>query len=609
MNISAIILAGGNSTRMKYNKEFIKIGDEFLVHRQIKKLRRIFEEIIVVSNNPEHYKGLNVRVVGDILEGKTPIIGLHAGLTNSSKKYNYCIACDMPYINIDFIKHMISLIDNHDAYVAIHQNYIEPFNAIYSKNIVNTIESFVAKKNLGFQRLVKDLNTYYIGEKKISFFQQEYDMFKNINSEKDFHGIEPKATSSYQQLKIEKVVNNEIFEMNDKVITEYPLSLHINGKHYSTIMLTPDDIEFMVIGYLHSEYVIKEIDEIKDFKINLEEHRCDVLIDHEIDTNNQERLNIMSTACGNTKLARIEEDKLPKLDFCQTFSLSKITDEVLKFNRESILFKETGGVHSVLLLYNDKKVLFEDIGRHNAVDKVIGYLMKNNIKRNDAFIITSGRISSDILLKAALINISLIVSRSAPTSLAVKLAEKLNVAVIGFARGNKLNIYSHKERIIKSDSKENITEKDCREFKTIIEKYKDVKSPLIPIMHEAENKFGYIPIRIQKLISDRLNISLSKINGVATFYSKFHTHPTGKHHIGVCTGTTCHLHDSDRILKHLERKLYIKEGETTTDGQFTIVPVRCTGNCDKSPNLVVDGKVYNNVTNADVYEILKMYSE
>lgn len=609
MNVSAIILAGGNSTRMKYNKEFIKIGNEFLVHKQIRKLRRIFEEIIVVSNNPEHYKGLNVRVVGDILEGQTPIIGLHAGLVNSTKKYNYCIACDMPYINIDFIKHMIGLIDNHDAYVAIHENFIEPFNAIYSKNITSIIETFVAKKNLGFKRLVNELDTYYIGEKRINFFQQEYDMFKNINSEKDFIGTVPKSTASYQQLKIEKMINNETFQMNDKVITEYPLSLFINDKHYSTIMLTPDDIEFMVLGYLHSEYIIKDLDEIIDFKIDLENHRCDILLNHEVDTDNQERLNIMSTACGNTKLRRIEDDQLPKLGFNQTFSLSRIFEEVLKFNRESILFKETGGVHSVLLLYADKKILFEDIGRHNAVDKVIGYLLKNNIERDDVFIITSGRISSDILLKAALMNISLIVSRSAPTSLAVKLGEKLNVTVIGFARGNKLNIYSHKGRIIKSDSKEDISTKDINKFKAVIDKFKDVKTPLIPIMHEAEKLFGYIPVKIQKLISDKLNISQSKINGVATFYSKFHTHPTGKHHIGVCTGTTCHLHGSDRILKHLERKLYIKEGETTTDGQFTIVPVRCTGNCDKSPNLVVDGKVYNHVTNADVYEILKMYSD
>ncbi len=609
MNISAIILAGGNSKRMKYDKEFIKIGDEFLVHKQINRLRTVFEEIIVVSNNPEHYEGLNVRVVKDILEGKSPIIGLHAGLIHSRNKYNYLLACDMAYINLAFVNYIVGLIDNQDAYVGRHHNYIEPFNAIYSKNIIPKIESFIERKSLGFQRLVKNIDTHYINDKKISFYQQEYDMYKNINSERDLYGDSVKAPTVYQNIQIEKMVNNETFHMSDKVITEYPLSLFVNGNHYSTIMITPDDVEFLVIGYLHGECVIKTLDELEEFKLDLENNKCEVKINHEVKVNNTQRLNIMSTACGHSKMSEFEMVDLPVIPLNQKFHLNKIFDEVLQFNRESILFKETGGVHSVQLVFGESKVLFEDIGRHNAVDKVVGYLLKNKIVRDDIYIVTSGRISSDILLKSALTNISLIVSRSAPTSLAVKLAEKLGVTVIGFARGNKLNIYSHKERIIKISCLDIISMKDLHEFELTIDKYKDITTPLIPIMHEAENLFGYIPHEIENLISKKLDISIAKINGVATFYSRFHTHPTGKHHIGVCTGTSCHLNGSDRILKHLERKLYIKEGETTSDGQFTIVPIRCTGNCDKGPNLVVDGKVYNKVTNSDVYEIIKLYSE
>ena len=139
MNISAIILAGGNSSRMKYNKEFIKIGDEFLIHKQIKKLLTIFKEIIIVSDNPNHYTGLNVLVVNDILKGNTPIIGLHSGLVHSTNRYNYLIACDMVFINLDFINYLVSLTKGHDAYVAMYNNYIEPFNALYSKDIIPKI--------------------------------------------------------------------------------------------------------------------------------------------------------------------------------------------------------------------------------------------------------------------------------------------------------------------------------------------------------------------------------------------------------------------------------------------------------------------------------------
>ncbi len=447
MNISAIILAGGNSKRMKYNKEYIKLGDTYLIHQQIEKLLTIFSEVIVVSNHPKHYENLNVKVVKDLLKGKTPIIGLHAGLVHSSNDYNYVIACDMAFINLDFINYLISLVDNHDAYVPKYNNYIEPFNAIYSKNIIKTIETFLEAGNYGFQNLVKQLNTYYINEQKVNFYQQEMDMFKNINDEADLLDDYLKVTSSYHNLDVTKIVNQEAFHIKDKVITEYPLTIYVNHHYYSTMMITPNNIEFLVLGYLHSEFAFKTLFEVKTLTLDLENFRCDVLLNHELQKRNTTRLEIISSACGNR--FNLSEKALPIIKQNHRFKLLEILEEAAVFNKESILFKETGGVHSVELVYGDTKVLFEDIGRHNAVDKVVGYLLKNKIERDDIYIVTSGRISSDILLKAALIKISLIVSRSAPTSLAVKLADKLGITVIGFARGNKLNIYSHEDRMIK----------------------------------------------------------------------------------------------------------------------------------------------------------------
>lgn len=147
------------------------------------------------------------------------------------------------------------------------------------------------------------------------------------------------------------------------------------------------------------------------------------------------------------------------------------------------------------------------------------------------------------------------------------------------------------------------------EFESIIDTFKDIKGPLIPILHEAQNLYGYIPISIQNLISDKLKISNSEINGVASFYSMFYTKPTGKHHIGICTGTTCHFNGSGALLKQLEQSLGIKEGETTSDGQFTIVPVKCIGNCDQAPNITIDGEVHSSVDIKQLNKILNLYSD
>lgn len=446
-NVSAIILAGGKSSRMRFNKEYIKIKDEFLIHKQVRVLKKIFNEVIVVSNNIEHYKGLDVIVVSDILNGSSPIIGLHAGLFHSTNQYNYVIACDMPYINIDYINFLKSKINGHDAYVSEYHNYIEPFNAIYSSDIIHTIEDFISNGNYGFQKMVQLLNTLYIHEKEVSKYQLKFDMFKNINNESEMYNSYNNITSTYENFEIMKVVSDETFKVNDKIITEYPLSIYINDDYYSTMMITPENIEFLILGALHSEMIINNIDEILEFNLDLEDHRCDVTISHKVSLDSFERLNILSSACGASGKSQISESTLPKVQSDYIFDLNSIFEEVSFFNKESILFKETGGVHSVKLVYSDKRILFEDIGRHNAVDKAVGYLLKNEIKSDDIYMITSGRISSDILVKAALINIGLIVSRSAPTTLAIKLADILGVTIIGFARGNKLNVYTHSHRI------------------------------------------------------------------------------------------------------------------------------------------------------------------
>ena len=150
MKLSAIILAGGLSTRMTFNKEFLQLNGEYIVHQQIKQLQPLFDEIIVVSPHPEQYNGLDVVVVSDLLEGNSPIIGLHAGLFHAQHEYAFVIACDMPFINVDYITYLIQQIDNHDAYVVKRNRFIEPFQAIYHKRILPLIETLVKKQAFGF---------------------------------------------------------------------------------------------------------------------------------------------------------------------------------------------------------------------------------------------------------------------------------------------------------------------------------------------------------------------------------------------------------------------------------------------------------------------------
>ncbi len=132
---------------------------------------------------------------------------------------------------------------------------------------------------------------------------------------------------------------------------------------------------------------------------------------------------------------------------------------------------------------------------------------------------------------------------------------------------------------------------------------------LIQVLHTAQDIFGYLPREVQLYISKKLNISPSKVYGVVSFYSYFTTEPIGKYKISVCLGTVCFVKGSDKILSEFEKQLGIKNGETTKDLKFTLEGLRCVGACGLAPVVVVNGKVYGNVTVDQVSDILDHYRE
>lgn len=150
-----------------------------------------------------------------------------------------------------------------------------------------------------------------------------------------------------------------------------------------------------------------------------------------------------------------------------------------------------------------------------------------------------------------------------------------------------------------------ITEEQIQELKERISEHKQKPGPLMPTLHDCQRIFGCIPIPIQKIIAEELDESVSKINGVVTFYSHFSLEPKGKHIINVCMGTACYVRKSQEILDTLCSTLKIKPGETTPDGNFTLAAARCIGACGLAPVLTIDGKVYGNATSKTIRSVVE----
>lgn len=147
-----------------------------------------------------------------------------------------------------------------------------------------------------------------------------------------------------------------------------------------------------------------------------------------------------------------------------------------------------------------------------------------------------------------------------------------------------------------------------KQLKAIIDANKHDKSLLMAVMQQAQDVYGYLPMEVQEMIAEGMDVSLEKVFGVATFYAQFSLTPKGQYNISVCLGTACYVKGSGKIMEKLEEQLGIGADECTPDGRFALTACRCIGACGLAPVLTVNEEVYGRLTENDVEGILKKYS-
>ena len=246
-------------------------------------------------------------------------------------------------------------------------------------------------------------------------------------------------------------VNNGIEDkVSDGIIVENVLNINVNRKFYASLMCTPNEMLQLAIGFLFSDKVISSMKSIKSIEEKDENSLCILLKDGLEPIHEKRRTLTSGCAGGSMDLSFLEENDIKPIEGDCKYSVNHISMLMKEFNSKSELFKQTGGVHSCAICSNEGTLFFsEDIGRHNALDKVVGKAILQNIELGDKLVMTTGRISSDITLKAARAGIPIIISHSAPTDLALSIAKASNMTMIGFARGNRMNIYCGEDRILR----------------------------------------------------------------------------------------------------------------------------------------------------------------
>ncbi len=256
-----------------------------------------------------------------------------------------------------------------------------------------------------------------------------------------------------KKLAILRIVGQDRNEVEDVVVNEHSATIMINDEEVVTLLCSPTKLECLAAGFLLSEGLIKSREEIITTEVSGDKQRSTVRVEVKGPAEigkyaSSGRLIASSGARGSSSGIDADPASQIKIESPVKISSREIIALVEKFHQCSPVFTETGGVHSAALCSTEDVLIFsDDIGRHNAIDKVFGECLLNDTPADERLIVTSGRVSSEILLKVARRNIPIIISVSAPTDVAVALADSLGITLVGFVRGNRMNVYTHSWRV------------------------------------------------------------------------------------------------------------------------------------------------------------------
>lgn len=227
------------------------------------------------------------------------------------------------------------------------------------------------------------------------------------------------------------------------VVLEAPLSIFINGRHFATAMISPALREEFVVGHLYSERIISGRRELESLEVEGDVARA--MISHPLRAIVPRRPIV--SGCGGVA-SFLDQAKLPRIDSDLKIDIDRAREAMAAISL-SQLHVATGGVHCVGLFGDGEPIIIEDIGRHNALDKAIGsaLMRRDGLDFSKSYVACTGRVSSDMALKCSVAGIPLVVSRGATTSLAISIAQRTGLCIIGFLRGKRMTVYSHSQRL------------------------------------------------------------------------------------------------------------------------------------------------------------------
>jgi FdhD protein len=451
IRFDAALLAGGRSSRLGRDKAFLDWRGHPLYVTQLRKLASLGPERLWLSTRPE-------QPFPEVLEGVTrvvdavpdlgPLGGLQSVLAASEAPFLLVLAVDLPKMEPAFLAR---LLDEGAGTVPRSEQGWEPLAALYPRaGLLDLVEAFLAAGKRRLQDLLDEAAARGL-VKPLALDERSAPLFANLNTPDDLAALEEGAHDEAVSIARYRIDGGFVRTL-DRVAAEEPLAIRVNGANVAVTMRTPGHDDELAIGFLLTEGVIRSVEEIAEIAhcpdVDPEGvgNTLDVRLRGETDLSRLTRHVFTSSSCGVCGKATIESvfGNFPPVARRELPDPALLLSLSAKLRSAQETFDRTGGLHASALFDRAGSLLLlrEDVGRHNALDKVIGHALRHELPMDELILLVSGRISFELMQKALAARIPVVAGISAPSSLAVKLAKESGQILVGFLRERGFNVYA-----------------------------------------------------------------------------------------------------------------------------------------------------------------------
>lgn len=452
--ITAAVLAGGRSMRMGVDKTLLTFEGEALVARVVETVSGVCAHAMVVTNRPEALEaaGLpeSVAVHTDEIAYQGPLGGLATALANASDEWVLAVAADMPWLEPDVVRALWAARGDARIVVPVTEKGPEPLLALYHTSCLGPARRALASGRRRLVAIFADVPVREVPVERLRDVDPELRSLVNVNTPEEL----AEAREAGPEDRAPEAVRVSVVEVSGgrgrTLPSERPVTVYMNDVEVATVQATPSDLEDLGVGFLLAEGLVGDRDALEGVQADRKRGLVYVTTAETVPDDMVYRTRYVTSGCGKgvtfTSLGHARG--LEPITGEVKLTAHDVYDLVSQLARSAERYRDTGGMHGCGLGSDGRLVLArEDIGRHNALDKLLGRAWLDRLDTSSAVLVTTGRVSYEMAVKAAKARVPVVVSRTAVTDLAAEIAAELGITLVGYARGGRMTVYTHPRRI------------------------------------------------------------------------------------------------------------------------------------------------------------------